>query len=53
MHRELLAEFLGCCDFLKFARARAELAELEAQHQAAVRFVRETRVVPATPEVPA
>ena len=44
-HRQLLAEFLGTCDFLKFARARAELAELEAQHQAAVRFVTETRVV--------
>jgi hypothetical protein len=44
-HRQLLAEFLGSCDFLKFARARAELTELEAQHQAAVRFVTETRVV--------
>jgi hypothetical protein len=51
-HRQLLAEFLGACDFLKFARARAELAELEAQHHAAVRFVTETRIVPttATPE---
>ena len=49
-HRPLLAEFLGCCDFLKFARARAELAELEAQHQAALRFVTETRVGPAPPE---
>ena len=49
-HRQLLAEFLGSCDFLKFARARAELTELEAQHQAAVRFVTETRVVPAKPE---
>jgi hypothetical protein len=48
-HRALLAEFLGSCDFLKFARARAELAELEAQHQAAVRFVTETRVVPTMP----
>jgi hypothetical protein len=43
-HRQLLAEFLGTCDFLKFARARAELKELEAQHQAAVKFVTETRV---------
>ena len=50
-HRKLLAEFLGTCDFLKFARARAELSELEAQHQAAVRFVTETRVVPAKVEV--
>ena len=50
-HRQLLAEFLGCCDFLKFARARAELKELEAQHAAAVKFVTETRVVPAKPEV--
>jgi hypothetical protein len=49
-HRKLLAEFLGSCDFLKFARARAELIELEAQHQSAVRFVTETRVVPAKPE---
>jgi hypothetical protein len=45
-HRQLLADFLGTCDFLKFARARAELIELEAQHQAAVRFVTETRVTP-------
>ena len=50
-HRQLLADFLGSCDFLKFARARAELTELEAQHQAAVRFVTETRVVPAQSEV--
>lgn len=49
-HRQVLAEFLGSCDFLKFARARAELTELEAQHQAAVRFVTETRVVPAKVE---
>jgi hypothetical protein len=52
-HRQLLAEFLGSCDFLKFARARAELTELESQHQAAVRFVTETRVVPAKPEIAA
>ncbi len=50
-HRQLLAEFLGACDFLKFALARAELTELEAQHQAAVRFVTETRIVPVQPEV--
>ena len=50
-HRQLLAEFLGSCDFLKFARARAELIELEAQHQAAVRFVTETRIVPVKAEV--
>jgi hypothetical protein len=49
-HRSLLAEFLGSCDFLKFARARAEMTELEAQHQAAVRFVTETRVVSTKPE---
>lgn len=49
-HRQLLAEFLGSCDFLKFARARGELAELEAQHQAAVRFVTETRMAPAKME---
>ena len=50
-HRQLLAEFLGTCDFLKFARARAELAELEAQHKAAVRFVTETPLVAVKPEV--
>ena len=50
-HRQLLAEFLGSCDFLKFARARAELTELETQHQAAVRFVTETRLVPVKAEV--
>ena len=49
-HRKLLAEFLGTCDFLKFARARGEMTELEAQHQAAVRFVTETRVVAVKPE---
>ncbi len=52
-HRQWLAEFLGTCDFLKFARARAELGELEAQHEAAVRFVTETRVVVEQPEVAA
>ncbi len=50
-HRRLLAEFLGACDFLKFARARGELVELEAQHKAAVRFVKETRVTPVRKEV--
>ena len=50
-HRELLSAFLGSCDFLKFARARAELHELEAQHEAAVRFVTETRVASVKPEV--
>jgi hypothetical protein len=49
-HRQLLAEFLGACDFLKFARARAELAELEAQHKAAVKFVTETRVKAEVPK---
>ena len=47
-HRQLLAEFLGCCDFLKFARVHAELKELEAQHHAAVKFVTETRLAPAS-----
>jgi len=50
-HRQLLADFLGTCDFLKFARARAELTELEAQHKAAVRFVTETPLVAVKPEV--
>jgi len=49
-YRKLLAEFLGGCDFLKFARARAEMSELEAQHQAAERFVTETRLAPVKTE---
>jgi hypothetical protein len=43
----LLQEFLKGCDFLKFARGIAETPELERLHQAAVRFVSETKAPPA------
>lgn len=46
-HQKLLANFLGCCDLFKFARTHAEPAELTALHDAAVRFVTDTRLVPA------
>ena len=48
-HRELLREFLSSCDFLKFGRGLAEVHELEAMHQSAVKFVSDTRVAHATP----
>ena len=38
-----LSEFLAACDFLKFARARAEALELEQIHASAVRFVTATQ----------
>ena len=47
VHRALLAQFLGTCDYLKFGRAQAEFTELNAEHNAAVRFVTETRIQPA------
>lgn len=46
-HRELLREFLSSCDFLKFGRGLAEVHELEAMHQSAVKFVSDTRLAPA------
>jgi hypothetical protein len=46
-YRPLLGEFLGACDFLKFARGLASAPELETMHAAAVRFVTETRLAPA------
>jgi hypothetical protein len=46
-YQTLLQEFLKGCDFLKFARGIAETPELEKLHQAAVRFVSETRPAPA------
>jgi hypothetical protein len=49
--RDSLAEFLRCCDLLKFARASANRAELEQLHTAAVRFV--SAPPPAPVEVPA
>jgi hypothetical protein len=45
LYGQLLQEFLGCCDFLKFAQATADLPELEKLHAAAVKFVTETRQV--------
>ena len=42
-HQSLLGEFLGCCDFLKFARGLADRVELEKLHRSAVDFVKATR----------
>jgi hypothetical protein len=41
-YQALLADFLQCCDLLKFARRFADRGELEHMHTAAVRFVKET-----------
>jgi hypothetical protein len=41
-HQAALGVFLKCCDLLKFGRGRADRAELEELHAAAVRFVYET-----------
>ena len=38
----LLADFLQCCDLLKFARTFADRNELVQLHDAAVCFVKET-----------
>ena len=50
-HQALLGDFLRICDLLKFARTFANRAELKDLHEAAVRFVKETRQTsaPATP----
>lgn len=40
--QELIASFLGCCDFLKFGRGIATRDELEALHAAAIQLVSET-----------
>ncbi|HEX8310951.1 MAG TPA: hypothetical protein VF614_06525 [Chthoniobacteraceae bacterium] len=45
--RASLAEFLRCCDLLKFARTSANRAELEQLHSAAVNFV---QTAPPAPE---
>jgi hypothetical protein len=42
-HQSLLGEFLRICDLLKFARTLADRSELKELHEAAVRFVKETR----------
>jgi hypothetical protein len=46
-HQTALGEFLGVCDLLKFALTRADRAELQHLHEAAVRFVKETKPAPA------
>ncbi|MDB6030179.1 MAG: hypothetical protein JWM16_517 [Verrucomicrobiales bacterium] len=52
-YQQSLGGFLIGCDFIKFARGIAELAELETLHGAAVRFVTETKISsPATGGVP-
>jgi len=52
-HQSLLGEFLGACDFLKFARGRANRTELEGLHQSAVAFVKATLIRNGTVEVAA
>ena len=42
----LLADFLQCCDLLKFARTFASRNELVQLHDAAVRFVKATAPTP-------
>ena len=39
----LLAEFLQCCDLLKFAKTFADRGELQQLHDAAIRFVKDSR----------
>ncbi len=45
-HKALLSDFLRICDLLKFARTIADRSELKNLHEAAVRFVKETRHSP-------
>ena len=42
-YQKPLREFLAACDFLKFARAHAEVPELEQMHAAVVQFVEDTQ----------
>jgi hypothetical protein len=42
-HRKNLTQFLAACDFLKFAKATAEVKELKLIHEGAVRFVTDTQ----------
>lgn len=44
--QKLLADFLQCCDLLKFARTFANRNELVQLHDAAVCFVKETAPAP-------
>ena len=41
-YQTLLADFLQCCDLLKFARTLASRNELVQLHDSAIRFVKET-----------
>ena len=41
-YQTLLADFLQCCDLLKFARTFADRNELVQLHDAAIHFVKET-----------
>ena len=41
-YQTLLADFLQCCDLLKFARTLANRNELVQLHDSAIRFVKET-----------
>lgn len=45
-HQRNLAQFLAACDFLKFARAYGEVAELEEIYKTAVGFVMDTQAEP-------
>ena len=51
-HQTLLADFLGYCDLLKFARTSADRSELVQLHDAAIHFVKGT-APPREPESPA
>ena len=46
-YQTLLAEFLQCCDLMKFARTFAKREELVFLQDAAIRFVRETAPRPS------
>jgi hypothetical protein len=47
-HKDLLGEFLGACDLVKYARHEPRGAEIDASTQAARRFISETRPASAT-----
>lgn len=42
-HKQLLKEFLECCDLVKFARYEASLEECDSVYDSAVHFVEETK----------
>ena len=42
-HKQLLADFLGACDMVKFAKAEPPEQELRELHEAASRLVGETQ----------